>query len=272
MSPVILPDAMRGGLAAVKRLSVPAKFCPALVANATGACIETPAPFPVTISRKRNILRNIRPQNIGLKSLALILVASIHVIYYFLVLSVPKRHDDTAKAPGTALNMRIVPSENIKIRDSASDKGLRLTFHDPAHNKKPLPIKHNPAAPAKTEAKVEHTPENVQKPNGIGNIPKEADSAPKEATAPVADSGGTLPSLSTLRRQALKNVGEDMEKSGGRLAGGIAGKPTIEDKIEKAAKEAQRADCRTKYVSPDANILMAIVIAVETVRDKGCKW
>jgi hypothetical protein len=41
-------------------------------------------------------------------------------------------------------------------------------------------------------------------------------------------------------------------------------------KLEKSLEEATRADCRDSH--RDAGLLAALPIAVDSVRDKGCKW
>jgi hypothetical protein len=45
---------------------------------------------------------------------------------------------------------------------------------------------------------------------------------------------------------------------------------SIESKIERAAKNAQRTDCRNEYRS--AGLLAAIRIAVDNANGNGCKW
>jgi hypothetical protein len=45
---------------------------------------------------------------------------------------------------------------------------------------------------------------------------------------------------------------------------------SIESKIERAAKNAQRSDCRNEYRS--AGLLAAIRIAVDNANGNGCKW
>lgn len=43
--------------------------------------------------------------------------------------------------------------------------------------------------------------------------------------------------------------------------------------LSRAVRRAKRPDCQTKYAGgTEANILLLIPLAIETITDKGCKW
>lgn len=43
--------------------------------------------------------------------------------------------------------------------------------------------------------------------------------------------------------------------------------------LSRAVRKAKRADCQIKYSGgTEANLLLLIPLAIETLTDKGCKW
>lgn len=57
-----------------------------------------------------------------------------------------------------------------------------------------------------------------------------------------------------------------------RLHDSEAPRGTLEEKFGADVAKAGRPDCRTKYVTPETNLILLIPLAIETVTGKGCKW
>jgi len=87
------------------------------------------------------------------------------------------------------------------------------------------------------------------------------------ATAPSAAASKAPLNLSLPSRGPLARAG-----SGSGMLAVVPNPPETEDAMKKAIKKGDRPDCRKAYSESQMGLLAALPIAIDTLRDKGCKF
>ncbi|VXC10607.1 hypothetical protein [Massilia sp. 9I] len=136
---------------------------------------------------------------------------------------------------------------------------------------RPKPVK--PAVPPPTARKRTATVRRDEAAPAVVAAPVVQDAAPQEAQSePVAAPARRL-DMDALRSAARRAEQERVPTALERLRESEQVRSEDDDPLVKGIKRAKRPNCQTAYAGGEkANIFLLIPLAIDTIRDKGCKW
>lgn len=193
-------------------------------------------------------------------ALAVAVSVSIHLLGWFVLqrastATVPK----AAARPRVALRVELIPARPVP--EAIARDAVSPTRRSASAATARRAARSSPGEPGVL---------SVQRGTGVGAIANLSDSHPVATTGPEIDWRRDLGAIgardATVRSPAQAAIGA-LGASSGVLA---PRSRTVDERLAGGMSDARRADCRNAHAS--AGLLALPMLALDAVRDTGCKW
>ncbi|TCW87475.1 hypothetical protein C5O80_06100 [Burkholderia sp. SRS-46] len=208
---------------------------------------------------------------------AFVIATSVHVLGWLAFRSLPMT-GGVARPPATQTSRRALIVEWIPVRPST---------RPPRAHDAPAPVRGGPEAVARSGARVQRRPDTsvaarMATPSTNARNPKAEAATNADSAAPGAEAvRPDVPAPGIDWRRDLdaigapRSVGRSPAAAAigalGASSGGIAQRhETVDETLARGVSEARRADCRRAYAG--MGLLAIPALALDAVRDTGCKW
>ncbi|KVO82908.1 hypothetical protein WJ92_36015 [Burkholderia ubonensis] len=219
-------------------------------------------------------------RRLGVGVLAFVVALSLHLLGW-LALRSASTAERAARLPaadtaGRALSVELIPLQTpaqprrapatiapVRGRtDAAGSGGARPLRDRDASMATRVPARSSAAAPRMPKAEAVARADAVSAP----------ESSPADAPAPGVDWRGELDAIGaprTVGRSPAAATISGLGASSGAVAG-ASRRTTADATLARGMSEARRADCRNAYAG--MGLLAIPALAIDAVRDAGCKW
>ncbi|KVD37743.1 hypothetical protein WI84_14870 [Burkholderia ubonensis] len=219
-------------------------------------------------------VRKIDARRLGVGVLAFVVALSLHLLGW-LALRSASMAERAARLPAAdtarrALSVELIPLQTpaqprrapatiapVRGRtDAAASGGARPLRDRDASMTTRVPARSSAAAPRMPKAEAVSAPE----------------SSPADAAAPGVDWRGDLDAIGaprTVGRSPAAATISGLGASSG-MGTGVSRRATTDATLARGMSEARRADCRNAYAG--MGLLAIPALAIDAVRDAGCKW
>ncbi|KVV31938.1 hypothetical protein WK79_05125 [Burkholderia ubonensis] len=219
-------------------------------------------------------------RRLGVGVLAFVVALSLHLLGW-LALRSASTAERAARLPaadtaGRALSVELIPLQTpaqprrapatiapVRGRtDAAGSGGARPLRDRDASMATRVPARSSAAAPRMPKAEAVARADAVSAP----------ESSPADAPAPGVDWRGDLDAIGaprTVGRSPAAATISGLGASSGAVAG-ASRRTTADATLARGMSEARRADCRNAYAG--MGLLAIPALAIDAVRDAGCKW
>ncbi|KWB71218.1 hypothetical protein WL40_12170 [Burkholderia ubonensis] len=219
-------------------------------------------------------------RRLGVGVLAFVVALSLHLLGW-LALRSASTAERAARLPaadtaGRALSVELIPLQTpaqprrapatiapVRGRtDAAGSGGARPLRDRDASMTTRVPARSSAAAPRMPKAEAVARADAVSAP----------ESSPADAPAPGVDWRGDLDAIGaprTVGRSPAAATISGLGASSGAVAG-ASRRTTADATLARGMSEARRADCRNAYAG--MGLLAIPALAIDAVRDAGCKW
>ncbi|OJB50551.1 hypothetical protein BGV60_16045 [Burkholderia ubonensis] len=225
-------------------------------------------------------VRKIDARRLGVGVLAFVVALSLHLLGW-LALRSASMAEHAARLPAAdtarrALSVELIPLqtpaqprrapatiEPVRGRtDAAGAGGARPLRDRDASMTTRVPARSSAAAPRMPKAEAVTRADAVSAP----------ESSPADAPAPGVDWRGDLDAIGaprTVGRSPAAATISGLGASSG-MGTGVSRRATTDATLARGMSEARRADCRNAYAG--MGLLAIPALAIDAVRDAGCKW
>ena len=229
--------------------------------TAAASRIDVPQPLAVDTARRR------RP---GVVAVAIVVAVLLHAIGWYVLQRMPAARGPVATqvdAPSgrIALSVRLIPVTPEHAPASEVDRRTGPT----AAMRGTRESKSRPAAatpPRRATASHSAAPAEAT----TGGSPDPGERSPTRAPTPDVDWGRDLATIGTRRSTARGPAAATVGALGASTGLPAARRHSVDETLASGVSDARRADCRRAYSS--AGLLALPMLALDAVRDTGCKW
>ncbi|KWK88215.1 hypothetical protein WM22_06970 [Burkholderia ubonensis] len=225
-------------------------------------------------------VRKIDARRLGVGVLAFVVALSLHLLGW-LALRSASMAERAARLPAADTARRALSVELIPLQTPAQPRRAPATIApvrgrtDAAGSGGARPLRDRDASmttrvPARSSAAATRMPkaEAVTRADAVSA----PESGPADAPAPGVDWRGDLDAIGaprTVGRSPAAATISGLGASSGAVAG-ASRRTTADATLARGMSEARRADCRNAYAG--MGLLAIPALAIDAVRDAGCKW
>ncbi|NTZ06940.1 hypothetical protein [Burkholderia metallica] len=204
-------------------------------------------------------------------ALAVVVSVSIHVLGWLVLQRAPTMGGPTTgERPRTALRVELIPARpklDVIAREigrAGPSAGSRDTMQSMQSAKRA-------AAAANARRAARSSPDASSTPHRQSGTTADArDNAPATATSPDLDWRRDLDAIGAPQRAARSPAQAAVGALGASSGGALPRRRTVDAKLADGMSGARRADCRNAYAG--AGLLALPMLALDAVRDTGCRW
>ncbi|WP_321808974.1 hypothetical protein [Burkholderia sp. BCC1993] len=228
--------------------------------TAAASRIDVPQPPVVDAARRR------RP---GIVAVASVVAVLLHAIGWYALQRMPAARGPVAarvdaSSGRIALSVRLIPVTPEPAPATEVDRrtGPTAAMRGPREPK----TRPGAATPRRATRSLSAAPAEAT----TGGAPDSVESSPVRVPTPVVDWGRDLATIGTRRPTGRSPAAATVGALGASSGLPAARRHSVDETLASGVSDARRADCRRAYSS--AGLLALPMLALDAVRDTGCKW